>query len=470
MNWLYSFIAAFALIFVMPVVNNYDTVKVLVSDIKDAVVRELSTSELAQIFDQQVVSQMLDGSFFFGDSAVSGDSSSGSSGGSSNTGGSSSGNTGGATGGSGTSSGSGSSGTTSTAIPYTEEQQKYKKQWEQRYKDSVSARTMLLLATEVYTGSIQEIMFSSMPIKKGKVDGWTLVSRYPDNKMGNTLAGTTAALWVNNLDKETYCLSIAGTDQLGDMLQYIPMETSATRAKQQIEVDEIASSMNKVIQNNKSKMGLGDVKKLYLTGHSLGAFLAMSLGTDLIDSSIAAKNGTKTNALTKVSDIGPSLKVNNVYTYTFAGPGLMIEIPKDMPNSIKTLLGVGNVIPDWSKEKIANNKDGAYNKNLIQYTNTRDVVPNLYKLGNYAAALVLDWWGTEDIKNLFVHLGKEYETTSKKYTLADSYSFIRRFNVFDGDSLLTTGLNTSAVVLGLQYHLACTYLEQLDKGKFTLIN
>ena len=462
MNWLYSFIAAFALIFVMPVVNNYDAVKVIVRDVKDAVVRELSASELTQIFDQQVVSQILDGSFFFGDGAVSGDSGSQSGGGLGtgfeNTGGSSDNNTG----------NSGNSGTTKPKL--TDEQKKYQAQLEKKYKESVSARTMLLLATEVYTGNIQEITYNSMPLKRGKVDGWTLVSRYPDNKAGNTLAGTTAALWVNNLDKETYCLSIAGTDQLGDMLQYIPMETSNTRAKQQREVDEIASSMNKVVQSNKSKMGLGEIKKLYLTGHSLGAFLAMSLGTDLIDYNIAINKGVKSNALTKVSDIGPSLRVNNVYTYTFAGPGLMTEIPADMPSAIKSFLGVGNVIPEWSREKLANNKDGAYDKNLIQYTNTRDVVPNLYKLGNYLAAVVLDWWGTSDIKNLFVHLGKEYETTSKKYTLADTYAFIRKFNIFDGDAIMTTGLNTAAGVLGLQYHLPFTYLEQLDKGKFTLIN
>ena len=463
MNWLYSFIAAFALIFVMPVVNNYDAVKVIVRDVKDAVVRELSASELTQIFDQQVISQILDGSFFFGDGAVSGDSGSqgsGSSGtGFENTGGSSNDNNTG---------NSGNSGTTKPKL--TDEQKKYQAQLEKKYKESVSARTMLLLATEVYTGNIQEIMYYSMPVKKGKVDGWTLVSRYPDNKAGNTLAGTTAALWVNNLDKETYCLSIAGTDQLGDMLQYIPMETSNTRAKQQKEVDEIASSMNKVVQSNKSKMGLGEIKKLYLTGHSLGAFLAMSLGTDLIDYNIATNKGVKSNALTKVSDIGPSLRVNNVYTYTFAGPGLMTEIPADMPSAVKSFLGVGNVIPEWSREKLANNKDGAYDKNLIQYTNTRDVVPNLYKLGNYTAAVVLDWWGTSDIKNLFVHLGKEYETTSKKYTLADTYAFIRRFNILDGDGIMTTGLNTAAGVLGLQYHLCFIYLEQLDKGKFTLIN
>ena len=467
MNWLYSFIAAFALIFVMPIVNNYDVVKIIAGDIKDAVVRELSTSELTQIFDQQVVSQIFDGSFFFGDGEVSGDSDSNSGGTGGDFGGSGTGfeNPGGSSGNTG-----GSGGSSQSQVKLTDEQKKYQAQLEKKYKESVSARTMLLLATEVYTGSIQEIMYSSMQMKKGKVNGWTLVSRYPDNSMGNTLAGTTAALWVNDLDKETYCLSIAGTDQVGDMLQYIPMETSATRAQQQKDVDKIASSMNKVVQNNKSKKGLGDIKKLYLTGHSLGAFLAMCLGTDLIDSQIAASKGKTTNALTKVSDIGPSLKVSNVFTYTFAGPGLMVEIPSEMPSVFKNALGIGNVIPAWSREKLANNKDGAYNKNLIQYTNTRDIVPNLYKVGNYVAALAFYSWGVDNPKNLFVHLGKEYETTSKEYTLADTYSFMKRFNIFKGDSLLTTSLNTSAVLLGLQYHLSYTYLEQLDKGQFKLIN
>ena len=455
MNWLYSFIAAFALIFVMPVVNNYDVVKVIVRDVKDAVVRELSASELTQIFDQQVISQILDGSFFFGDGAVSGDSGS-QSGGSSgtgfeNTGGSSDNNT-------------GNSGTTKPKL--TDEQKKYQAQLEKKYKESVSARTMLLLATEVYTGNIQEIMYYSMPVKKGKVDGWTLVSRYPNNQMGTTIAGTTAALWVNNLDKETYCLSFAGTDQWRDMFQYIPMETSNTKAKQLQEADEIASSINKVVQSNKSKMGLGEIKKLYLTGHSLGAFLAMCVGTDLIDYNIALNKGKKSEALTKVSDIGPLLRLNNVFTYTFAGPGLMVEIPPDLPKELKTLFKIGNVIPNWAREKIANNKDGAYNKNLIQYTNTRDVVPNLHLwLGGF-----FENWGVDDPSKLFLHLGKEYETTSKKYTLADTNAFIRRFNILDGDGLATTGLNTVAGKIDLQYHLCFIYLEQLDKGKFKLIN
>ena len=441
----------------MPIVNNYDAVKIIAGDIKDAVVKELSSTELAQIFDQKVVAQILDGSFFFGDGVGSGDTGTGNTGSGTGFEGS-----GGSSGNSGNTDGSGNS---ESKVELTEEQKKYQKQLEQRYKDSVSARTMLLLATEVNTGNVGEIASYSVPVKKGNVDGWTLVARYPKNARA-TDEGTSAALWVNGLDKETYCLSIAGTDQWGDMLQYIPMETSASRAKQQKEVDEIASGLYKDVQKNKTALGLGDIKKLYITGHSLGAFLAMSLGTDLIDASVAANKGTTTYSLTKVSDICPTLKVNNVFTYTFAAPGLMIKIPPKLPKAVKSLLKVGDVIPNWSREKIANNKDGVYDKNLIQYTNSRDVVPNLHMWTGF----VFSEWGVENPEELFLHLGKEYETTSKKYTLADTYSFIRRYNIFEGDKLDTTVLNTAGGVLGLQYHLPYIYLEQLDKGEFKLIN
>ena len=46
MNWLYSFIAAFVLIFAVPFVNNYEEVKLIVDDIRSAIVREISVEDL----------------------------------------------------------------------------------------------------------------------------------------------------------------------------------------------------------------------------------------------------------------------------------------------------------------------------------------------------------------------------------------------------------------------------------------
>lgn len=445
MNWLYSFIAALVLIFAFPMANNFDGVKIIAGDIKKAIVNELSTLELSQIFDQEAVSKILDGSLFFGDSDGTHDSS-----GSSNSG----------------------SDSSSSQVQLTDKQKKYQTQLKDKYKESVSERTMLLLATEVYQGAIKDVIYYSMPLSRNKVDGWTVVARYPESQTGavSTKVGTSAVLWVNDLDKETYCLSIAGTDQISDMLQYIPMETSSTRSQQQNEVAQIASNINNDVKKHKAKMGLGDIKKLYLTGHSLGAFLAMSLGTDIIDSSIATSKHTTTHALTKVQDISSTLSASNVFTYTFAGPGLMVQIPPKMDSKLKSLLQIGDTVPLWVNEKIANNKARAYDKNLIQYTNTRDIVPNLHTIVNNLSGFVFKHWGVDNPGKLFVHVGKEYETTSKKYSLSDTYTFIRRLDVFKGDNVVSTALNTAAVFSGLQYHMPSTYLEQIDNHQFKLIN
>ena len=381
------------------------------------------------------------------------------------------------------------------------------------YRDSVSERSMLLLATELYTGNIKEMTYNAMP--ENKTNNWTLVARYPYDKTGQeqTEIGTTAALWVNNIDKTVYTFSIAGTDEILDTIQYLPMELNRDKSAQQQEVHEMISGIGEDIAKHKQTLNLGDVKKLYITGHSLGGYLAMSLLTDLIDSSIAEQNNTKTYALTKVSDISSTLDINNVFAYTFAAPGLITSITDELydfltklfitiqiaveivdyqllaqfikPFTIASLEHLVDAlinldkdelidyfknvfvsdIPDWSKEKIANNNLKAYDNNLFQYTNTRDVVPNL-KLW---FSSFLESVNIESPDTWFLHLGKEYQTTSKELNEEQKQEYVDFFKIFT-QPLSITILEGLSLLLGLNYHMPVAYLEQLTLNAFQLIN
>lgn len=432
MKWFGSIILALIIIFTVPIINNIDGVGYIFDDIKNYILKGLSDLELTQL---------LGDSFFYDDEEFDNPGS-------------------------------------------VEDQQQaaLKREYAKRYNQSVSPQRMLLLATEVYTSHIRKITYYSMPVHKNFVEGWTVVARYPESATGKevTTNGTSAVLWVNNLDKTTYCFAIAGTDQFSDMLEYIPMEIFNTRSKQQKEVHSIVSNLDYEIEKNKTRLKLGDIEKFYITGHSLGGFLSMSLGTDIIDSAVAQANNTTTDSFTKVSDISETLDVNNVYTYTFAAPGLVNEIPAklieiinssvDLINQIKYkpiydfLTGLStNGIPNWSKEKFENNKNGVYNNNVFQYTNSRDVVPNIKNWFGW----LLKEGGVIDLDNWFMHLGSEYETTSNRLSNSEKWAFLNRFNIFkDG---VTTLLNDAALLLDLHYHLPWTYYEQIKSNNFKLI-
>lgn len=433
MNWLYSFIAAFALIFTIPVVNNYDEVKIIVNDIKNAIIKEINSEELlAKLSDfyifgsmeNNVQSNIPDEVF---DVNYEGD--------------------------------------------IDKDLEKHKpensKTWEtdkqtfkeirQNYLDSTTPTKMLELSAEVYEGEIFPLITEMYPVTKENVESWTVVSKFPKDKPSSE-NGTSIKLWVNNYDSETYCISIAGTDALEEIVeQYIPMETSPTYSTQQREISEYVKNIRKYIKESKNYSKCGEVKKLFVTGHSMGAFYAMWLGTDLYDSD--------SYSLTKCSDIGPYLKSANIKTYTYAAPGLLTEIPSNLPKAIKDLLGVGDRIPDWSKHKLENDKKNKYDTMLYQYTNELDIVPNLNKITEYnwlSKDLTKKW-----VKLNFVHLGKHYNFSSGKLTNTEYLNALKRFNLFEAP--IQTFLNGGALIVGLEYHLPHQYLKGFKNNLYKLV-
>ncbi|MBE5738888.1 MAG: hypothetical protein E7354_04100 [Clostridiales bacterium] len=433
MNWLYSFIAAFVLIFAVPFANNYDEVKLIVNDIKNAIIKEISYEDLlAQLSD----------SFSFGSMEQN----------------------------------------TQSNIPevvfdedyegeFSEEIKKYVPvnsesseqdaqvlaKMRERYLKTVTPEKMLELSAEVYTGEIFKLVSSAYNVKKGKVEGWSLVSSFPKDKPASD-NGTSIRLWVNNVDNETYCISIAGTDSFDEVItQYIPMETSPTYSSQQKEIGQYVKNLASHIRQSPIYSKCGQVKKLYTTGHSMGAFFSMWLGTDLYDSN--------QYSFTKCSDVGPYLKPENVKAYTYAAPGLLTAIPEGIPADIKDILNVGDQIPEWSRYKLLQDKNHHYDTMLFQYTNSRDLVTDLNSITEYnllPKSLTKDW-----IKFNFVHIGNEYHFTSKQLTVSESLEALQRFDIFKDPA--TSVLNFGAVVLSLEYHMPYQYLSGFTNNKYRLV-
>jgi len=385
MNWLYSYIAAFLCIFAIPFYNNAEGLKIIAQDIQTAIVSEISDWELMKKISEY-----------------------------------------------------GSTPNEYTAIK------------DNRYKESTKPATMLQLATEVYVGNLQEITYYNMGVKERDVKGWTCITKYPKDVSGKntTKSGASFSLWQNNYEKNTFTVSAAGTDQLKDIMQYGPMETSATHSEHQKEL----ANFLKTIQ----KYTTSPIEKLYITGHSLGGFLAMSAGTDLIDAEIAKNNGQTSNSLCTYSDINSKLKKENLFVYTFSAPGLFTKIPDDIPQIVKNFLDISDNIPAWSKEKTKNHKNKVYDKNVFQYVNTLDLVTNFKNLSNITLLPKAIKNLANTLANNCNHVGTVYSATIK-LSFQEKMNIIKRFNIFKGDNIATTALNTAACIANLHYHLPSTY-------------
>jgi len=457
MNWLFTFIVAIALVFCVPVANNFDAVKVIVEDIKSGFEREISIdelkSQLAEYFTAGSMEKDLNSTipeFVFDISSENSEEN------------------------------TTTLGVTKHDIPginldnnnfevnfeeYTQTSPSVSgetlenvlriknllKKSRDLYLKTIDPEKLLELATEVYYGDVFNLVTKNYNVTKNKVDGWTLVAKYPKDKEA-TESGTTARLWVNNIDNETYCISIAGTDSFDEILfQYIPMETSPGYASQQRELADFVNNINDYMRGSSAYSKCGKIKKLLVTGHSLGGFLAMTLGTDLYDST---PNDNLTIA--KRHLLSKDLKPQDIKTITFAAPGLLEAIPSDTPKGVKDALGVGDEIPEWSANKFKNNKNRKYDNMLVQYTNNNDLVSNLQKITDLASyakkiGINLDW-----IKKFnFVHLGMEYSFTSKQITLFNRIDILKQYDLFKDKGAAVLGFG--ALLFDLEHHQPYQY-------------
>ena len=419
MNRVYAFLFALVLIFAMPIINNFDSVKIIYEETKAKIEKQISDNELLSFLNSDV--------FKGGDPD-----------------------------------------SISPELQYKKE--KYELIKTNRLEKSLSRETMLFLSTEVYVNQIREITYKNMPVKKGKVDGWTLVTRYPDanNPNGATKAGTSIALWVNNYNDAYYSISIAGTDNVAEVItQYLPMEISPNRAKQQHEINEFCKDIKSIIRN--SEDNLKDPERLYITGHSMGGFFATCLGTDLIDSCIAEITGEETYSLLSIDDMNLTLDREDVYVYSFSAPGMLTQDFKCNDKKLEAFLDemgldwlIDFLTPDWAREKQKNNNAGEYKSRVFQYTNSRDFVTDFSKaldtlMGVVAAPLAV-------IAPSFIHLGTEYQCTSPATSFIEVITFFRGLS-FDFVSLL----ETASMAVGLNYHMPLTYYKEMQKKSYSIV-
>lgn len=473
MSWIITFIAAIALVFSVPIVNNIDAVKVIVDNIKEKFEQEVDieelNSQLSEFFTRGSMEKNIHSTipeFVFDISSEEPQEE------------------------------------TTTAVgakhnipglnfseenfevkfdEYTQTEpdepdadlktvlrKKLLKTASTKYLQSVETTKMLELASEVYVGPTFKVVSKNYSLKRNQVEGWTLVAKYPKDK-DSTDSGTSIKLWVNDIDNETYCLAIAGTDDLKEIVtEYIPMETSQTYSPQQNEIAEFVNNIPKYIKESLVYSRCGFLKKLFVTGHSMGAFFAMTVGTDLYDS-------TPEDSLTlaKRNKVSEYLEPENIKAITFAAPGLLTEIPSDVPDWVKQLLGIGDAIPQWSINKHNNNKSGKYNRMLYQYTNNRDLVCRLSQnFSDAVNSIPKELRGAVEFvsKLNFVHLGNEYNFTSDKISVTEKVNFFKS-NVFD---LLNEGvagfLKSGALVLDLEHHFPYQYDLAIRNNKCKLIS
>lgn len=232
----------------------------------------------------------------------------------------------------------------------------------EEYQDSVSNETMFALSVEAYQNLWGKVVKWMAKVEDNKVNGWKY--KYTVDKDW----GFSCTVWENAYNKNTYAMVLSGTDDfIGDILgTYLPMMLS----------EEPCPQLQSTVEETKNMKNheLNRIDRLYIAGYSLGGFLSNYLATELVDSS----NGYDSHI--SVSDISPSLTIEEVKCFSFAAPGFYSE-KIDLSEINQVVEDVGNLVnhvTDWSKEKIKRDANGDYDNNIINIKNGRDPVANLF--------------------------------------------------------------------------------------------
>ncbi|MBQ3048302.1 MAG: hypothetical protein IJD48_04765 [Clostridia bacterium] len=270
----------------------------------------------------------------------------------------------------------------SSAISYLAIQNQSKEVDFQTSETSVSLDTLCYMSAESFGGMISNVLGIFLEIKNNQAPGWTYVKEV---KHGDS--GLSWTLWQNNKDINTYCFVIAGTDELEDIKRYIPMMLNESYCDQMDYVIEAAKNIKNYAKTS--------INKLYITGHSLGAYLAAYLMSDLVDYSV---NPLTTNSRICANDIYNGLTIDKIKGVCFGGPGfyngksikttaLEKVIKKDNLTTALDLLGVENItikngqltttVPSWVKEKKDNNANKKYDAYIENHINIYDPVAHL---------------------------------------------------------------------------------------------
>ena len=244
------------------------------------------------------------------------------------------------------------------------------------YKKSVSDESMLYLSVESFQGPWGSALQGFMDITDNKVDGWKQIAS--DIKGDESYSWT---LWQNKYEKTTYALACAGTDSPSDLGTFLPMMLDENYSQQMRDAMDSVRNIKNIIKT--------DIDELYITGHSLGGFLAMFLGTEFVDSNTTRTDVYKTTNLpiaTTFGEKGKNLTLDKIHAVTFGAPGFYkteIKFPGDVVDALvgKGLSIVANqkkAVPTWSKNKFANDAKELYKDTVVNYKNSNDPVANLF--------------------------------------------------------------------------------------------
>ncbi len=243
------------------------------------------------------------------------------------------------------------------------------------YEESVSDETMLLLAVESFRGPWGDALEGFMDITDNKVEGWKQIAA---ESAGYEYYSWT--LWQNEYEKTTYALSCAGTDSPTDLQTFLPMMLSENYSKQMRDAMDSVRNIKNIVKT--------DINELYITGHSLGGYLAMFLGTELVDSNTTRTDVHTTTNLpisTTFGEKGKNLTLDNIHAVTFGAPGFYKTKIKFASDVAKIISKAGIPItsqmvepPSWAVKKFSNDGAQLYHANVKNYKNDYDPVANLF--------------------------------------------------------------------------------------------
>jgi len=260
----------------------------------------------------------------------------------------------------------------------------------QKFKNSVTLDNLCYMTIEASDkGFIRDVITEYYELENNKAPGWKHL------KEGHSTSGYTWALWQSKYESGTYNLVFSGTDELWDVATYIPMMINEDYCTQMDEAINTAKKIKNYAPTN--------ITKLYITGHSLGGYLAAYVTSDLVDSSLSSSSKSRIS----VNDISNFLTLDNVKGVTFGAPGFYVG------NMKWTVIKKVQQITTWGQEKKTNNQNKKYDNYIENYTNEYDPVGHLFVGAQY-----------------FKHLGKRKDYEVERINagfFAKAYSILSKF-------------------------------------------
>jgi len=315
------------------------------------------------------------------------------------------------------------------------------------FEKSITAEAFCNLSAEASQYFLGDLYTEYMDIENNNIDGWIHV--HEETFLND---GFTYSLWVNKYNSSTYTIVYSGTDDLADVLQYLPMMIHKQNASQIAKAIEVTKNIQKTIAEKGDPKFCGNLDKLYITGHSLGGYLAMYVASEMADSYLH-----NTHYDISIQDVG----LDNIYDIkcvTFGAPGMYYEPLTINVGNFQT----SNIFPlqPWHLRKIENNKQNYYDTIIYQYINNQDIVANLLKEDKNTKLTQ-----TEKLIGFGVeleHIGTLYTYKTDQITVAQKVEFERKASNIVGKvsgTLIATILNGTRLTNAVYGHMPWVYIN-----------